>query len=495
MAGVEYRVDDSYGSPVPGREVSPEAGSSLDRDDAFLNPHMVCGFFRGFQSAPLALSFEYASRWTIATALQGANGTYHADSFDQLVDSPMMFGDLSHAVFTAGGMEVDVYTRSEEGLLPAGVIADTLRRVVLAAQHFVGIIPAQRYMFLFYFRPGIGYAALEHRTSSFYTIPEADWPATMRRVMDTAPHEFLHVVTPLSLRSEVIDTFDFETPVASAHLWFYEGVTEWGSVMMRVRGNIMTEQALIDVIREKLADLELYDQNVSLLESSLGCYETTETSWPNAYARGMLIALMLDLRLYELSGGTMGLSDLLEVLSREFGVRRPFIDREFFEVLIRDTFPGMRDFFSRYVGGIQPLPIEEYLRRVGYEYFPRLETGRVIGSIGRWRYSYENSEFVVREPDTADSVTSRLGIRDGDTLVALRYGENEVVPGGGRVDEARKSIVPGESFTWVVKRNIMEFRLTAVAGSEEVVEEHAIFPVKDLTAEERACRAWWLTNH
>ena len=47
-------------------------------------------------------------------------------------------------------------------------------------------------------------------------------------ISDIAAHEFFHVVTPLHIHSEIIENFDFETPVPSEHVWLYEGSHRMG---------------------------------------------------------------------------------------------------------------------------------------------------------------------------------------------------------------------------------------------------------------------------
>ncbi len=52
-------------------------------------------------------------------------------------------------------------------------------------------------------------------------------------------HEFLHILTPLNLHSEIIQPFNFEVPTSSEHIWLYEGVTEWASDIMQMRGGLI----------------------------------------------------------------------------------------------------------------------------------------------------------------------------------------------------------------------------------------------------------------
>ena len=55
---------------------------------------------------------------------------------------------------------------------------------------------------------------------------------------DIAAHEFFHIVTPLNIHSEIIEHFNFVTPVPSQHLWLYEGTTEWAAHAMQLRAGL-----------------------------------------------------------------------------------------------------------------------------------------------------------------------------------------------------------------------------------------------------------------
>jgi predicted metalloprotease with PDZ domain len=67
--------------------------------------------------------------------------------------------------------------------------------------------------------------AWEHSYGSECVLRESPFtPAVGAQVTDVAAHEFFHVVPRLSIHSEIIEHFNFATPVPSQHLWLYEGL-------------------------------------------------------------------------------------------------------------------------------------------------------------------------------------------------------------------------------------------------------------------------------
>ena len=112
-----------------------------------------------------------------------------------------------------------------------------------AAGRFLGKLPVDRYTFLYHFADSAA-GAWEHSFSSEYVLQGGRSSPTRsgQRVTDIAAHEFFHIVTPLNIHSEIIEHFNFVTPVPSEHLWLYEGTTEWAAHAMQLRAGLKTPE-------------------------------------------------------------------------------------------------------------------------------------------------------------------------------------------------------------------------------------------------------------
>ena len=64
----------------------------------------------------------------------------------------------------------------------------------------------------------------------------------------------------------------------------------------------------------------------------------------------------------------MGLREVVNDLSKEYGPSRPFDETTFFDELVTKTYPEVSEFIDRYIRGTDPLPLEEYFGFVGVEY-------------------------------------------------------------------------------------------------------------------------------
>jgi predicted metalloprotease with PDZ domain len=345
-------------------------GTSLDADYALINGQGVFGFPRGMQAVPLTIHLSYPSRWTTGTPLTERGGDFVAASYDRLVDSPILLGaHLTRATLDVTGVPVTIVVRATRNDIQATQLRDAMRSMLTAAGAFLGKLPVDHYTFLYDFGPPIPVSgAWEHSYGSEYVLPDAPYTPTYgAQVRSIAAHEFFHVMTPLNIHSEIIEHFNFATPVASQHLWLYEGTTEWAAQKMQLVSGLITLPAYLDIMVQKSrADRTQYDTTWSLQKMSLASYsDSGQRQYPNIYARGAVVAGLLDIRLLELSDGKQGLRELILDLAKQYGKQRPFSEAGFIDSIVARTSPTMRDFFDRYVLGTEAPPLKEYYGKVG----------------------------------------------------------------------------------------------------------------------------------
>ncbi len=496
LSKISYEIDDSYGSAhqqVP----LPMCGSNLEKDNAIVNGQMVFGFFKGHQTNPMKITYHYPKDWKIGTALEGKNGSYEVESFDKLVDSPVLFGKLTESRLNIGGANVDIYCYSQNDKLTADSLSLHMKDMLEAADKFIGGLPVKRYVFLYHFRtdtpPSVG--AWEHSYSSLYFLPEpqGNFERMVQKLVIVASHEFFHVVTPLNIHSEIIEPFNFETPVPSQHLWLYEGTTEWAAQMMQIRGGLVNDKQFFDEVSDKLNTSDRFDPRLSLVEMSLGAYGVHGDQYVNIYAKGALTAMILDMRLLELSKGKMGLRDVIKKLSKEYGPKKTFSEKGFFDLFVKMTYPEIGSFFDKYIKGSDPLPIKEYLAKAGYDYLAEYKPGTYHTTRGGSALAFKDGEIIVAQVDPTDSVNARLGIQVGDVMLKLVYKGEEI----GFLDQqkyqvAKATMKVGEPFSFIIKRDGKEMTLRGFIGQKEDVEKHKVVAMEHLSKDQEQFRKWWL---
>ena len=368
---IRYRVHDSWHTAIKEFRLYPMVGTALEREHALVNWQAVIGFPLTQQGSRYRVRVLHPRAWQVATALRNVGGVFEAESYDALVDSPVLLGRLTADSICVTGVPVRVAVYSPTSRMTATQLAGAMRDMLQAAGRFLGGLPVDRYVFLFDFAPvaeGDATGAWEHAYSSEYTLPEEPFSDEAGdRITWMAAHEFFHIVTPLHLHSEIVERFNYQRPVPSRHLWLYEGVTEWASQKLRQEGGLEPlEQYLDEIAAKARRDRQQFDTTYSLTDLARTSYTAAGArQYGNIYMRGALVAGLLDIRLLELSGGSRGLKSLVLDLSRDYGVARPFPEDSLIDIVVARTHPEIRDFFTRWVEGAQPLPLREYYGKLG----------------------------------------------------------------------------------------------------------------------------------
>jgi predicted metalloprotease with PDZ domain len=365
---IRYSIAETWDTKVDRHQVYLMCGTSMEQDHVLINPHAVIGYPTGMQARPIRLRIKYPASWKVGTALErDRGGAYLAEDYDYLVDSPILLGRLSQARTQVTGAPVEIFTYSKTDQIKSAQLLGAMDEMLQAAGRFLGRLPVDRYIFLYHFedRPA---GAWEHSLSSEYVLLEGEFTDSLGRyVTDIAAHEFFHIVTPLNIHSEIIEHFNFVTPVPSQHLWLYEGATEWAAHAMQLRSGLKSPEEYLNKVIEKMRiDRANFDSTYSLRELALTSYsDSGQAQYANIYMRGALTAGLLDIRLLELSGGTRGLQELIANLTRKYGKRRAFPEATLVDTLVAMTYPEIRDFFDRYVWESERLPIAEYYAKMG----------------------------------------------------------------------------------------------------------------------------------
>jgi predicted metalloprotease with PDZ domain len=399
LAKLDYDVEDTFDSEIADGKVIPMAGSGINDNFIVMNTFAMLGYFEKLQSVPIKLKLDYSTDWTVGTSLiLDENGYYTAENYDQLVDSPILIGELTTASTTVKDIKVGVYVYSPDTTINADKIMDAAVDILKSASDFIGYSPVTHYNFLMCFLDmqtlmDMGFAgegALEHSYSSLFVFP------VMGDFEDHMAHEFMHILTPLNLHSDVIQPFNFAVPTASQHTWLYEGVTEWASEIMVLRSGLISMDEYLKRMSDKLTLNDRFRKDLSLTELSKDVYDEVITmQFLNFYNKGAVVAEFLDIRLLELSGGKRGLREVYLELLDKYGKDKPFPEDDFFEIIVYMTYPEIEQFINDYIKGTKPLPVEEYMAMLGFKYIPERLSEDTRPSLGVEMGMNDKQQFTI----------------------------------------------------------------------------------------------------
>ncbi|SMB98333.1 peptidase M61 domain protein [Hymenobacter roseosalivarius DSM 11622] len=491
---IRYTIAETWDTPVQEHPIYLMCGSSLEADHALLNGQTILGYPEDMQNAPLRLKLNYPKDWKAGTVLvPDAQGYYRLDDYDYAVDSPILVGRLTEASTELGDADVALYCYSATDKVQAEPLLGYMQKMLNAAQAFLGgNLPVKRYAFLYHFADKSA-GAWEHSYSSEYVLRETPLTAeSARNVVDIAAHEFFHIVTPLNIHSEIIEQFNFVNPTGSEHLWLYEGVTEWASHTMQLRGGLVSLDDYLETLHDKVVyDRTRADSTYSLSKLGLNSFgDEGQRQYGNIYQRGALTATLLDLRLLELSGGKRGLREVLLELAKKYGPDKPISEKNFFQDFTRLTYPEIGDFFARYIQQAEPLPLQEYFAKVGIRYNRSLRTGRQIATLGQASYQVRGDEVYFT---ALSAPLQAAGVRQDDQLAGIdgtfvdRRNFASVI---GQV----KSRPAGSELSLTIRRDGKEQPVRVRLGATEEVKSYDFAPDPNATPAQLALREAWMKN-
>ena len=493
---LRYDVEDTFDSGLSENSVAPMCGSGIDSTYAAFNTFSVIGYFEGLQAHPVRMRIRHDPSWTIGCAMDPDDeGFFVTETFDRLADSPVLVGRVSFAETKVNDIDVEVYVFAPDTAVTAGKVLALADDVLQSAGEFIGSSPVPYYKFLMVLLDGPTFerygltsaGALEHSYSSLYVIPTS--AEDLPELRSTMAHEFMHILTPLNLHSEIIHSFNFAVPTPSEHLWLYEGVTEWVSDIMQLRSGLISTQEYLGEVSQKLRTNDGFDKNMSLTEMASTVYGPKGgRQFGNIYSRGAVTAAYLDIRLLELSNGSRGLRELFLDLLNEYGPQRPFPEKGFFDIVTAKTDPEIDQFIDDYLRGSKPLPSQEYMNKLGFRYIPQQPSKDTLPTFGVSITVNEKREILVQSVPVG---SEESGLREGDVVLKL-FGTELTLENAREMMRRTQTMRIGDAYEAVVRRNGQE--LTVTGKLLRRMSRHVFEDVGSLSADQKSLRDRWLRN-
>ncbi len=269
--------------------------------------------------------------WTrSATSLKSVGDDPHrfvAENFDELVDSPIVAGNVSVYPFVVGGIEHQLVNVGEAGYWDGTKAATDLKKVVEAHQEMWGVVPYDRYMFInMIVETGGG---LEHDNSS--VLMTSRWSfrdrGRYKSWLSLASHEFFHTWNIRRLRPKSLVTYDYENEVYTDSLWIAEGITSYYEDLLLLRAGLLSRSEFLSRLSGNVEGVQRTGGRKlqSLKDSSYDAWikyyrpdENSSNTRISYYSKGAVAAFLLDARIRKLTKGEKSLDDLMRKLFAEY---------------------------------------------------------------------------------------------------------------------------------------------------------------------------------
>jgi predicted metalloprotease with PDZ domain len=439
LAKITYLVNDTFdsesGTEFGKGDIFSPAGTNIAEGESFvINTHAFVGYFKDLNELPYQLTITKPAALYGATAMIDTDSSDSVDVFTatryaELVDNPIIYNKPNFTSFMVDDMEIILSVYSPKGIFKAEDLKPAMEKMMQAQKKFLGAVNStKKYAILLYLsdyekEDAKGYGALEHNTSTVVVFPEA-MPAEQleESMIDVVSHEFFHIVTPLSVHSKEIHFFDFTTPKMSKHLWMYEGITEYFANLFQVNQGLITEDDFYQRMAGKVTNSKQYDETMPFTKMSADVLQKQyKDAYLNVYEKGALIGMCLDIQLRENSDGERGILDLMQKLSKEYGITKPFADDELFDKIVSLTSPNIKTFLDTYVAGSTPLPYEDFFAKMGV-FKTKIQIPGNVFLKGQSPYITVNpttKEIIVLPGIELNGFMTSLGLQGGDIIKSI----------------------------------------------------------------------------
>ncbi len=390
---ISYWVDDTFDSEKD-HGIYVMGGTNIEVGKNFLlNLYGFIGYFNGMKNTPYTISVKHPANLYESTSLKAINNTdnttdtFRAARYEEVADNPLMYSESNNATFNVSGIDVNLVIYSPNNIHKASDLKDDLEKMMLAQTKFLeGFKTTDEYNILVYLfdseiYPWASFGALEHTSSTTVVFPETFTKEMLAESMinNVVSHEFFHIVTPLAIHSEEIHDFNFNNPDMSAHLWMYEGTTEYFAKLFQVQQGLIDANAFLEQMINKVGNASVYADDMSFTEMSENILkEPYKSNYANVYQKGALISMCLDLIMREKSNGSKGWRDVMLGLAQRYGKNKPFKDETIISEITEMTYPEIGVFLQKHVVGGTPIDYTSFLNKTGAQESEKMVTGSYL---------------------------------------------------------------------------------------------------------------------
>ncbi len=488
-ARVEYEIfTDSPGS----------FGVQFTPHHAFFNLAQILLYADDTRGQPAQIEFRnLPTGWRIATPLAQSGDTYAAQTYDQLVDSPVEIGVFKENDFTGPCGTYRVIFDSDSASIkdPNAILQrllPPLQRIATTASQWMNDCPFQSYMFIFHATDSPGSGGMEHAYSTAISLNQKDFTGELDHFTAVTAHEFFHLWNVKRIRPRSLEPIDYTKENYTSALWFSEGVDTTASDAIRLRAGLLDESIYLKKLSQGITELENRPAHLtqSVEQSSLDAWLEKYPRYAlparsvSYYNKGELLGVLLDLSMRNASRDHASLRDLFRAMNTDYAKQGKFfadstgIEREA-ESLSR---ADLHEFFEKYVSGTEEIPWDSFFAFVGL----RVAKTDVTFADPEFEATRIFDQPLIVQQVSPESEAQRAGLKPDDVILAINGQEPK------RDFTAQiAALGPSASLQLTVSRNGAQHILRWMLASRTL----PIFTLQDvpnLTSQQKAERAVWL---
>ncbi|MEM7167510.1 MAG: PDZ domain-containing protein, partial [Planctomycetota bacterium] len=290
--------------------------------------------------------------------------TFEARDFDQLVDCPTLFGNLTIEEFEVGGKRHRLVNHGGGEFWDVAKAAADLQKIVEVQTHFWECIPYDNYTFLNAVVESGG--GLEHSNSTLMLTSRWSFrdPKRYRGWLGLASHEFFHAWNVKRLRPLALGPFDYEREQLTPSLWIVEGITSYYDDLLLKRAGLLTEKQYLENLSRSIGALQVTPGRLvqPLRAASFDAWikyyrkdENSDNTSISYYTKGAIVGFLLDAAIRRATNDRRSLDDVMRMAYGRYSGERGYTEAEFRSVASEVAEVDLSSWFAQACDSTQEL--------------------------------------------------------------------------------------------------------------------------------------------
>lgn len=401
--------------------------SFVDADQALLNPSSICMLVRGMENTSGTLGINLPGRFSrISTALpKNTEGYYTFQDYDELADSPIQIGNHQEWTFDVRGVPHKVAMVGIHNADKTRFLKD-LKTVCETMTDVVGVHPCKEYLFIVQ-NVEAGGGGLEHLNSTVVVMSRLNWKdeSKYKSFLGLCAHEYFHLWNVKRIRPGELGPFNYHEENYTEQLWVAEGVTSYYDELAMMRAGFVKPAQFLATLESYVNDLENRPGSrvQTLAQSSHDAWikeyrpnENSKNTSISYYAKGLVVAALLDAKISTVTQGKKNLDDLMRLLWKRYYTekQRGFTVAEFEAAAAEVAGTDLKAFFDKHLRSLETPDYQGIFSEAGLTVNIKTDQRQVSGMTT----AAENGKTVVKFVES-NTPAWNSGVNVNDELIAL----------------------------------------------------------------------------
>ncbi|CUT17613.1 MULTISPECIES: M61 family metallopeptidase [Candidatus Ichthyocystis] len=380
---------------------------------------------------------KHNDNWECATAMTAhqEENTWIADNYDELIDHPMLMGNLSRFSWEVDEKIYHMSITPTTRINPEPLIRD-LSKIITTQKDIFGSLPkiVNQYQFLVIASDKL-MGGLEHRRSTSLICPHRSLQNTLVDRSDSSSyidflslcsHEHFHTWWIKFFKPKEFMTYDLDREQYTSLLWLFEGLTSYYGDLVLVRSGLLPIKHYLQSIANKIQSVESYEgyNQQTASESSFDAwtkyYRPTENrlnSQVSYYDKGELIALYTDCFLILESNGRYSLDNVLRELWNHHHADNccKISENSWYSFIHNITGIDVYSVVSNLIHHHNYAEWETIFNRMGIKY----QADQTEETIPYWGTTFTSDQNLIVDMVIDNSSAITAGISSGDKIIAI----------------------------------------------------------------------------